>query len=188
VLDQVVLPGLAAARQDLERGLISPSQAAQVAGAARDVAIEWLQDHEGAPESRGPSPGPTVACLPVADAIDEAAGAILAWLIQREGLTASVVPAALLFSERIGAAQAPAVGLTVCSSFASEPGPFVRRTLRALQRRSGHVVLALWLGGAEAPEGVAVVRTMAEALSAVRAAVAPARPDEHAVTSARTDQ
>jgi predicted PurR-regulated permease PerM len=173
-MDDIMLPSLAAARLDAERGLISTPQAASVAASARDLAIEWLEDQEGAPTEKNDDSGLTVAVLPVADAADEAAGAVLAWILQREGIRASTVPVGLLFGERLAAAQAPAVGLVVCSSFRT--GPHLRRTLRALRRRSAHVIVALWSSGETLPEQSEVVRSMSEALPAVRTALAAPTP------------
>jgi enoyl-CoA hydratase/carnithine racemase len=128
-----------------------------------------------------------VSCIPAFDALDEAAAAILASLLQRQGLDASVVPAALLFGERITAAEAVDPGLIICSSVEPAAGPQVRRVARAVRRLHPKraVLMALWNGqesGAETTFPSA--HTIREALSAARSMLSPA-PSEAAVSTRR---
>ncbi len=151
VLDEIVIPGLAAARADLRRALITRTQAARIAVAARDLAIDWLADHEGPPppENRHP-PTARVACIPASDELDEAAAALLAHLLKREGLGVIVVSAALLFSEKIAAAQEPDVGLIVVSSVEPSNGLQTRRIGKTLLRKRPGIPLIVATWGVEA--------------------------------------
>ena len=152
VLDQIVVPGLSAARADLRRGLITGAQAARIGTAARELALEWLADRDPAT----PIPGqatPSVVCLPAHDGLDEAAGALLAELLRRDGVGATVISAVLLFSEKITATETPGINLIVVSSVGPSGDLHTRRICKTLQRKSPGlpVIVVAWAGGAPDP-------------------------------------
>lgn len=181
VLDEVVIPSLAAARADLQRRLITPAQASLVATAAREVALEWLADRDT--ESLAPiehDGGARVACIPATDDLDEAAATILAALLQRSGVDVTVTPAGLLVSEKIRAATAEGVGLVIVSSVEPSNAMQTRRICKTMQRQRPDipVIVVAWgapqaLEGENAPElepgAVAKVTSNRQALAAAKA-------------------
>lgn len=180
VLDEIVIPSLAAARADLRRRLITPAQAALIATAARDVALEWLADREpGAGAGREHDGGARVACIPATDEIDEAAAAILAELLERSGVHVALAPAGLLVSEKVRAATAEGVGLVIVSSVEPSSAMQTRRIGKLLERQRPDipVIVVAWGGTNEngeistvgEPGVVAKVTTNRQALAAAKA-------------------
>ena len=154
VADEIVLPGLSAARQDLRRGLISLAQAERIAASGRELALEWLQDKEAPPPA---ATATGVVCIPASDALDEAAAAVLAELLRRGGVQATLVPAALLISEKIEAAAVPGVNLIVVCGVGPGVDRPIRRIVKTLKQRlpTLPLIVASWI--AEPPAGEAAV-------------------------------
>jgi predicted PurR-regulated permease PerM len=175
-LDEIVVPCLVAARSDLQRGLISQEQAAWIGVTAKELALEWLSDRE--PTRPQPALGPTaphpasVVCIPAHDALDDAGASLFSELLRREGVHASPVSTALLFGEKVAAAQAAGVGLIVVSRVGSAADLYTRRLSKAVRKSVGStpVVIVAWAGDPSAPHSPsepapAAVITTADALA-----------------------
>lgn len=155
-LDEIVIPALAAARDDLARGLITPRQASRIATAARDVAWEWLEDRASA-EPPDAQPGVPVACLPAADEFDECSAALLAQLLEGRGVRTVTGSASALLSENIALAQQSRARVVVAAAIGPGPNPHVRRLCKRLRRQlpGASLLTGEWGGAVESPVGSA---------------------------------
>lgn len=154
-LDEIVVPCLVAARSDLQRGLISQEQAAWIGVTAKELTLEWLSDREPARPALAPAAPHqnTVVCIPAHDALDDAGASLVSELLRREGIHASPVSTALLFGEKLAAAQASGVGLIVVSRVGSATDLYTRRLSKALRKSvaSTPVAIVAWAGDPSAP-------------------------------------
>lgn len=128
--------------------MINGAQAAWIGTAARDLALERLADRNIGQAVPDPAtPAVEVVCLPAQDGPDEAAAAVLAELLQHDGIGAAAISDALLFSEKIAATEAPGVCLVVVSSVGPASDLYTRRIRKALQRtlRDVPVIVAAWV-------------------------------------------
>lgn len=180
VMDEIVMPGLSAARTDHRRGLITMREAVRIARTAREIALDWLDDRGVGPPTLV-QPG-SVACLPAQDALDEAGASILAALLRRAGIDASVAPGDLLISEKVAAAEAPGVRLAVVCGAGANVELHIRRMEKAIKRKrpAMPVVIAAWTGkdpgGVDPPAEVTVATvraaTLRQAITLVKSLIA----------------
>ncbi|SFK34969.1 AI-2E family transporter [Methylocapsa palsarum] len=172
--DEVALPALALAQADLRRGVLDETRQRRVKDTVDEV-IEDLSDHAGAAdaapedgrEGLGSGPAPRVLapgwnletpvlCIAGRSALDEAAAALLAQLLEKNGVGARVEPAGALTAGRI-ARLSDARAQMACLSFfdADENSTSARIAIRRLRRRlPGVKILAgYWgIGAARAGE------------------------------------
>jgi predicted PurR-regulated permease PerM len=162
--DEVAIRGLALAQLDVNRGVLEHARRVQIKEAVLGL-IDDLSDHSDAPpaaaaEALGgeaaaepPPPAPLliddkrrVLCIAGRGSLDEAAAAMLAQLLGRQGMQASVVPSEAVAPAAMFALDAADVQI-VCLSYL-EPGGFtnarylVRRLRRKLPR--ARILVGLW--------------------------------------------
>jgi predicted PurR-regulated permease PerM len=172
--DKVALPALRLAAADAERGALTPVYLARVKASIRSL-IEDLEDHEeDAPDQAGdaeagavPAVGGLgalprtetagsmmVLCVAGRGWLDEEASAILAQLLEREGLTARVVPYAATSRALIGGMDISGAGIMCLSHLAmsgnASPLRYQLRRLRARLPANVPVLVGLWLEGEDA--------------------------------------
>jgi predicted PurR-regulated permease PerM len=169
--DTVVLPALAMAQADSDRGVLPPEGRARVARAVMEM-LENLPEEPAAGQGRA-------VCLAGRNELDEAAAALLAHLLGG----AEVLPAEALSAED---RHRPALrsATTVCLSLVSTSSPARARYLvRRLRRRApqARLLVGLWAGYpdvsiAEAAGAIAADRVVASLRDAAAdlAAAAPA--------------
>jgi predicted PurR-regulated permease PerM len=177
VLDDVVIPALGAARGDLSRGLLTRPQAQRIAQAARELSWEWIEDLLP-PDQEATLDVPPVLCVPAADELDEATGALLVQLLERRGIPAFASSSEALLNESLAAAQSRGSRVLVLSSIEPADSGHVRRVCKTILRRApdARLVLGAWgespAGGGEDPpvgEVDARVSTLAQALVTIQA-------------------
>ncbi|MGH6878606.1 MAG: AI-2E family transporter [Rhizomicrobium sp.] len=144
--DDVAIKGLALAQLDVNRGMLDHGRQVQIKEAVDDV-IDALSDAPSAPERPGPAAvRPAVLCIAGRGALDEAAAAMLAQLIQKHGIAAHIVPkreGPLANIFRVGSADVK----LVCLSYV-ESGGFTntRVVIKRLRRKwpRAKILLGLW--------------------------------------------
>ena len=151
--DEVAIKGLALAQMDASRGELSHERRAQIKEAV-DGVIDDLSDHASPPAPREAdgnelAPGwgeSAVLCIAGRGSLDEAAAAMLAQLLSKEGIGVRNVPSSAVSAPNIFLLDVTGVQM-VCLSYL-EPGDFtnarylVRRLRRKLPRAP--IVLGFW--------------------------------------------
>ena len=185
--DEVAIKGLALAQLDVNRGLLDHERRVQIKAAIDDV-IDDLSDHaDAAAVAEAPtasSDDKVVLCVAGRGSLDEAAAAMLAQLLNRQGLGARVVPSAAVAAGAISRLEVSAVQI-VCLSYL-EAGGFTnaRYLVRRLRRRlpRTQILLGFWSLDAAAVEAQdalgqtgadAVVTSLAQALERIVLAAGP---------------
>lgn len=197
--DDVALKGLALAQKDAGDGLLDAEAYRCIVETMTEV-IDDLDEHAGADNSGIPAAtgelkpgwnaGTPVLCVAGMNALDAAAAAVLAQLLQRRGIPARAIP----WKER-GAFPLEAADLRgarlVCLSFLDPSAVNAARFLvRRIRRRSGEIkiMVALWgradTAGGQLARNVGADRSVGslrEALAAVdEIAARPPEGTEHA--------
>jgi CheY-like chemotaxis protein len=162
--DEVAVGGLALAQLDVNRGVLEHERRVRIKEAVLGV-IDDLSDHTSAlsplkdveavraamPEGHSQktaeaSHGRTVMCVAGRGSLDEAAAAMLAQLLESQGVTARVVPSEAVATESIFQLEVTDVEM-VCLSYL-EPGGFTsaRYLVRRLRRKlpSVPIIVGFW--------------------------------------------
>ncbi|MBV8169528.1 MAG: AI-2E family transporter, partial [Alphaproteobacteria bacterium] len=188
--DEVAIKGLALAQMDVNRGVLDHDRRAAIRTAVEDV-IDALSDHAPAASAdpiSGAAPADScqsidpawraraVLCVAGRGSLDEAAAAMLAQLINRQGIGAEVASNAAVSPGRLTTLD-PAGVQVVCLSYL-EAGGFgnarflVRRMRRQLPRAT--IVVGFWTSDEAAQRDVlrdtgadALVTSLAEAVALV---------------------
>lgn len=197
--DDVLLPGLLLAQEDVAQGRLDVERQRRLALSAAEV-VENLSDAEDPATSETdpaaglpPEPVPedwrrpgAVLCLGARGPLDDAAAAALAQVLSRRGFGASAASHDMLEKGRIGGLDLGAARLVVLSCLDGGGSAYLRFALRRLYRRRADLprLVGAWWRRAEGArdladegglaEGSDAVATMAEAL---RYTVAMAEPD-----------
>lgn len=163
--DEVAIKGLALAQLDVKRGILDHERRVQIKEAVEGV-IDDLSDHdealptpvtaegeagaapsaatqgEGAAEEREP----VVLCVSGRGSLDEAAAAILAQLLRRQGIAARVVSNAEVSAANIPRLQLSAVRCVCLSYLETDSFTSARYLVRRLRRRlpSAKLIVGLW--------------------------------------------
>jgi predicted PurR-regulated permease PerM len=198
--DEVAMKGLALAQLDMNRGGLDHDRRVQIKEAV-DAVIDNLSDH---PDVVPPAPGgkaadrPTeapaelppawrenaVLCIAGRGSLDEATAAMLAQLLDKNGVGARVVPATDASAANMFRLETAGVELVFLCYL--EPGGYsnARYLVRRLRRRLPHatIVIGFWtLGDVESAREEALAATGADAIVVtLRQAV------DHALALART--
>ncbi len=197
--DDVLLPGLLLAQDDVAAGRLDHERQERIAGSASEV-IENLSDHDAAPPADGAGedevpedwrrPG-AVVCVGGRGPLDDAVAGALVQLLEKRGFGATAFPHDLLGKARIAGLPIDDARLVVLSCLDGSSAAYLRFALRRLHRRRPDVPLlvgAWWRdGGADGTEGDAAggqeaVATLTAAVDRAVAAAAPrqGRPAEAA--------
>ncbi|MET0269461.1 MAG: AI-2E family transporter [Sphingomonas sp.] len=159
--DDVVVPGLRLAAEDVARGSLATDRARGIAKTMRAIVAE-LDDHRD-----NVTPGETVAlpdwvrapgsvvCLPARGAFDESVARMAAQLLERDGVGARLVPNLTSTRETIAALDFSAVRLLcLCVLDAGANPSALRTTIRRLRDRAPATpILVALASGAEGPQG-----------------------------------
>lgn len=176
--DQIAIRGLALAQLDVNRGVLLHDDRVRIKEAV-DAVIDNLSDHDDAPaedggastsvllaETLAPSWQATpVLCVAGRGSLDEASAAMLAQLVQKQGIGARVVPSTAVSPRNLFALDATGVQMVYLCYL--EPGAFtnphylIRRLRRKLPKAT--IVGGFWtLKLDEADERSALTKTGAD--------------------------
>jgi predicted PurR-regulated permease PerM len=189
----VLIPALALADQDRERGSLDEERRMRVAESAL-LLIDNLEDLEDAEPARPDEP--IALCVGARGELDEAAAAALAQLLQRKGVRTRVLQPAALQGARLKDIEAEGTGVVVLSYMNSDSLAHARFLIRRLRRRfpATPIVAGFWTF---APEDMArrdpVAATGADSVAAslgdaVRDVLAALRPGGAAEDAAHADK
>lgn len=202
--DDVLLPGLLLAQDDVAAGRLDHGRQERIAGSAAEV-VENLSDHDAAPPSDGgvdevPDDwrrAGAVVCIGARGPLDDAVAGALAQLLAKRGFGAVASPHEALGKARIAALPLDDARLVVLSCLDGGGAAHLRFALRRLHRRRPDVpslVGAWWRhggaagaagrGSADAAEGRDAVSTLTAAVERA-AAMASNRDERPAEAEAR---
>ena len=196
--DQVLLPGLLLAEEDVGQGRLDLDRQARIAASTAEV-VENLADHgdappadgaaeaaarDGAPAAAWRRPG-AVLCIGGRGPLDDAVATALAQFLGRHGFGAVAAPHDMLNKAKIGGLALDDAGLVILSCLDGSSAAYLRFALRRLERRKPGVPLlvgAWWRRGAgdgpagaedEAAAGRDAVSSFADALRRARHLAGP---------------
>ncbi|WP_237478225.1 AI-2E family transporter [Lichenibacterium dinghuense] len=161
--DDVLLPGLLLAQDDVAAGRLDHGRQERIAASAAEV-VENLADHEAAPPSDGSGgedlpegwrqPG-AVVCVGGRGPLDDAVAAALVQLLEKRGFGAAAAPHDMLGKGRIAALPLDGARLVVLSCLDGGSPAYLRFALRRLHRRRPEVPLLVgaWWRRSGAAEG-----------------------------------
>ena len=186
--DEVLLPGLLLAQEDVAQGRLDAGRQARIAASTGEV-IENIGDHGAAPAAGAAEGGAappeawrqagSVLCIGGRGALDDAAAAALAQLLARRGFGAAAAPHDMLNKARISDLALDGARLVVLSCLDGSSPAYLRFALRRLDRRRPGipVLVGAWWRRAgedgvpgpsapvpEAAEGRDAVASLAEAV------------------------
>jgi hypothetical protein len=192
--DSVILPALVHAEQDRLRGSLSRASVEEIAEDAIGVIEELEEDldllsDEVAGESAAGPPAPTsILCIGARNGLDEAAAAMLAHLLTRQGAGAKTMPRAAISGRNLASLERQGIAL-VCLSYVN-PGAtqHAHRMLRRLRQHFGpevRIMVGMWAAdsSAEAPQDLLQATGADLVATSLRQAVrqieegAPERPE-----------
>ncbi len=173
--DEVLLPGLLLAQDDVAQGRLDAERQRRIAASAAEV-VENLSEaaeapgrkghevkgHEGkAHEAAPPLPEPwarpgAVRCVGARGPLDDAVAGALAQMLVRQGFGAEAVPHDMLTKARIEGLDLGGAKLVVLSCLDGGSAAYLRYALRRLHRRDADVPMlvgAWWRGAAAGREG-----------------------------------
>ncbi|MGA7490069.1 MAG: AI-2E family transporter [Xanthobacteraceae bacterium] len=201
--DEVALPGLKLAQNDVARGTLDPVQAGKIKAAVLEVVDDLIDGEDGrpahatthdpeaaaaveavhgadpelavlkrdelAPEWQADAP---VLCVAGRSALDEAAAAMLAQLLEKHGLAARVEGADAVVSSNILRLETAGVAMVCLSYLDASSLAHMRYTIRRMRRRlpAAQILLACWKTDADpatvrdATKPEAVATTLRDAL------------------------
>lgn len=156
----VTLQALALAQYDVNRGALDQERRRLIRDTVGDLCAE-LADHEDVPAEGQERPSPPVVdasrlppewrekpvlCVAGRGPLDEAAGLLLADLLQRQGLGARVVPCEAALPANLAGLDATGVQVVCASYLDARSLTNARYLVRRLRRRipSAHVIAAFW--------------------------------------------
>jgi predicted PurR-regulated permease PerM len=148
---QVVIPALALAKQDRQRGVLDNAKEKSIYESAREL-IQELPERQNESEEGQDAQRPIAAnqrasilCLPAADEADELAGLMLCQLLEQRGVLAKTLPASLA-SERVEVVGQEKVNVVCISALppgAVSAAKYLCKRLRA-QLPEVKIVLGVW--------------------------------------------
>lgn len=145
--DDVLLPGLLLAQDDVAAGRLDRERQERIAGSAAEV-IENLSDHEDAPPSGGAGDLPeawrrpgAVVCVGARGPLDDAAAGALVQLLEKRGFGAVAASHDGIGKGRIAGLPIDDARLVVMSCLDGGSGAYLRFALRRLHRRRPDVPL-----------------------------------------------
>ena len=158
--DDVLLPGLLLAQDDVAAGRLDRERQERIAGAAAEV-IENLSDHDDALPADGADDLPeawrrpgAILCIGARNPLDDAVAGALVQLLQKRGFGAVAAPHDALGKARIAGLPLDDARLVVVSCLDAGAGAYLRFALRRLHRRRPDVSLlvgAWWRRAGETP-------------------------------------
>ena len=145
--DAVIMPALALAEQDRLRGSLDRATVQEIAQDTIGVVDELVEDEEREPDEAG-APGPgTIVCIGARNALDDAAAAMLAHLLQRAGLGARPVPHEAVAGRNLARLEHEGVAL-ICLSYvnpaATQHAHRLTRRLRVHFGPEVRIMVGLW--------------------------------------------
>ncbi len=155
--DDVLLPGLLLAQEDVGQGRLDIERQARIAASVTDV-VENLSDHDDAPaeEEEGAADLPDGAALPAVwrrpgavlcigarSPLDDAAGVALAQLLARHGFGAVAASHDMLNKAKIASLALDDAKLVVLSCLDGSSAAYLRFAVRRLNRRKPDVPLLI---------------------------------------------
>ena len=146
--DQIAVRGLALAQLDVNRGALDHERRVQLKEAV-DGVIADLSEHDDiaqVPGAQGWTEGQVVLCIAGRGSLDEAVAAMLAQLLQKQGIGARTVPSRDVSPANIARLDVAGVQMA-CLSFLEAGGlTSARYLVRRLRRRLPNVkiLLGLW--------------------------------------------
>ncbi len=167
--DDVLMPGLLLAQDDVAAGRLDHERQERIAASASEV-VENLSEHDAAPPADGGAlddvpeewrrPG-AVVCVGGRGPLDDAVAGALVQLLEKRGFGAASFPHGVLGKARIAGLPLDGARLVVLSCLDGGSAAHLRFALRRLHRRRPDVPLlvgAWWRrgGGEEGAEGHAV--------------------------------
>lgn len=174
-LDQLLLPVVAHARHDVERGGLAPARAAALLDDVRQLVGELAEG--GTP---GEPAGPVgVLCLPASEPTDEVVGEMLARCLELAGLRTSMGTLAALTHEKAELVVEAGADVVCLSALASGNLLRLRYLYKRLRRRFPELQIVVLAWGLEegasptrlAPDGRATIAgSLVDASQAVRVA------------------
>ena len=189
--DEVAMKGLALAQLDVNRGALDHAHRARIKEAVESV-IDDLSDHDDAvPLDAGTAPGDLLApvlrprqvapgwretavlCVSGRGSLDEAAAAMLAQLLGKQGIGALVVPAVAVSAANL--VRLDVTGVKVACLSYLEPGSFsnARYLTRRLQRRlpRAKIFAGFWMLPSQQSEAALAATRAALVVTSLRQAV-----------------
>ena len=143
--DAVVVPALALAQADCDRGVLPPEKRAMVAAGVRGM-LDDLCDEPAQTETSAAVASARAVCVAGRNELDEVAARLLSCLLQDAGCPAPVLPALALGDPGQPWPRLDETGL-VCLSLVGSASPArVRYLVRRLRRRAprAHLMVGLW--------------------------------------------
>jgi predicted PurR-regulated permease PerM len=163
--DAVMVPALALAQADSERGALSATQRALI----RDGVLAMIEHLSEAVEAEGKVRPLRVVCVAGRNELDEAAAAFVAYLLRLAGHDAAAVAAEAIPAGLPGTVK-PGDGVLCLSLIGATSPARIRYLARRLRRRLPEARLVLGLWGARREE---IAEILEEALPAEPLAAAP---------------
>jgi methylmalonyl-CoA mutase cobalamin-binding subunit len=194
-LDQTMIDTLCLVEQGRHAGIVDDERGDYVCRAVRDLASD-IMNAQGHDESSIAISGPTVVCVPVGDAADEAANDIFTQLLAKRGVAVESMGIGTLASEVADAVErldAQVVVLSVLPPVSLSAGRYLCRSLRTRFPKLT-LCVAIWRGDEKSPlaarfEGdgaTTILTSLATAVNRVRQyVVSSERPEAKTVDQAR---
>ena len=191
--DAVIMPALALAEQDRLRGSLDRETVQEIAQDTIGV-VEELAKEEPAPDEAAAVPDPgAILCIGARNALDDAAAAMLAHLLQRDGRSARPVAHEAVAGRNLAQLERAGVAL-ICLSYVN-PGAtqHAHRLTRRLRQHFGpevRIMVGLWTATPSAEAREELLRAIGADLlatslgQAVRQIVESAEPAQPEVPSA----
>jgi predicted PurR-regulated permease PerM len=186
--DTVILPALALAEQDRLRASLDRETVHDIAQDTVGV-VEELAEEEPVPDEAAAAEGGTVLCIGARNALDEAAAAMLAHLLQREGRRVRSVAHEAVAGRNLVRLERDGVAL-ICLSYVNPAATqHAHRLTRRLRQHFGsevRIMVGLWTSppAADASEeplraiGADLLATsLGQALRQIAESAAPAEPE-----------
>jgi predicted PurR-regulated permease PerM len=190
--ETVILPALALAEQDRLRGSLDRETVREIAQDTIGV-VEELADEEPAPDEAAVADLGTILCIGARNALDEAAAAMLAHLLQRDGRAARSIAHEAVAGRNLAQLDRAGVAL-ICLSYVNPAATqHAQRLTRRLRQHFGpevRIMVGLWTAPPAAEAGEEPLRAVAADLlatslgQAVRHIAEIAEPTQPEVPSA----
>jgi len=145
--DAVIMPALGLAEQDRLRGSLDRETVQEIAQDTIGVVEELAEDEEQASDEAAVSDAGTVLCIGARNALDEAAAAMLAHLLQRGGLDASTVAREAIAGRNLARLEREGVALICLSHVNPAATQHAHRLTRRLRQHFGpevRIMVGLW--------------------------------------------
>ncbi len=187
--DAVIMPALALAEQDRLRGSLERATVQEVAQDTIGVIEELAQDEQLAPDEAAGADAGTILCIGARNALDEAAAAMLAHLLQRGGRAARSVVRAAVTGRNLVRLERDGVAL-ICLSYVNPAATqHAHRLTRRLRQHFGpevRIMVGLWTARPAAEGGEELLRavdadllatSLGQAVRRIAEGAEPAQPE-----------